>query len=200
MSKSYLMGASDKDPEMGAFLECRNSFGVGPMIWNALVEAYGPKFGVHGGGSPFIDWDKLIHWLATPPAAEVLTPMEMNVIRMTNTGFYLEGDEDMLLYAKSLRAFQEKHGRPDRVSHLVAVADRIEELVRDKKVRWLSWYLTTVNANPWLVDSENEDDDKGIFNMVKDLDKNLNDADYKAERCRMLPLAAPASTAAHVAP
>jgi len=66
--------------------------------------------------------------------------------------------------------------------------------VRDKKVRWLSWYLSTNSANPWLVPGATEDDEQGIFNMVKDLDKNLNDANYKATRCPMLPL--PAATPA----
>lgn len=196
MSSSYLMGASDKDPEMGAFLQLGNSWGTGPLVWDALVEAYGPKFGAREHDT-FGNWERLLTWLTTPAALEVLSPMEMNVVRMLNTGYYLEGDADMLVYVQSLREFQAKHGKSDRVSHLIAAANRIEELVKDKKVRWLAWYLTTVNANPWLVDGEDEDDERGVFNMVKDIDKNLNDADYKATRCRMLPLT---PTDAHVAP
>jgi hypothetical protein len=182
MSRSYLMGASDKDPEMGAFLELGNAWGNQPMIWDSMVKKYGHLFGADG--MPFRDWDRLFGWIDSDKA--VLKPWEVNVLVMTFDGVYLEGDDDMLVYAESLKKFHDAHSTPNTICHLNTIADRVQGLVKDKKVRWLGWYGTSVNANPWQVlDGE---DDTRTFDMTKDLDLVLYDMKVKARRVKMVPL------------
>ena len=194
MSSSYLMGASDADPEMGAFLQLRNSWGNQPMIWNALAKKYAREIGATGYS--FDDWEKLIKWVYSPSG--VLAAFELNVFAMADEGNYLEGDEDLLLYAESLRMFARFYSEPNIVCHLPSTADRIEELVREKKVRWLAWYGTSINANPWLItESEGNDGDEEDeeyepeyrpYNMLTDLGKPLFDSRATVERMKMLPL------------
>lgn len=183
MSRTYLMGASDADPEMGAFLQLGNAWGNQPMIWDALVKKYGTKIGVTGFS--FEDWGRLLKWVYDGGRME---PFEINVFAMADEGNYIEGDEDMLLYAQSLRKFQEVHEEPDRICHLKVAADRVDELVREKKVRWLAWYGTSVNANPWQVINPEDTDDRRPYNMITDLGKPLYDSGAVVERMAMAPL------------
>jgi len=189
MSSSYLMGASDADPEMGAFLKLGNSWGNQPMIWDALIKKYGTDLGATG--FHFNDWEKLMRWVYSSGKLE---PFELNVYAMADEGNYIEGDEDMLLYAQSLRKFAEAYSEPDRVCHLLVAAERVEELVREKKVRWLAWYGTSINANPWQVPEDNPEEDEEKYrdlrpyNMLTDLGRPLFDSGATVERMKMLPL------------
>lgn len=184
MSRAYLLGATDADPEMGAYLELGNSWGVNPMIWDSLVEKYGRQFGAFG--FPFTDWGLLFKWALTD--ATRLEPWEWNVLLLTFPENYIEGDEDFLLYRDSLLRFYAVYAKPTKVCHLEKAAHRITTLIDEKKgVRWLAWYGTSVDTNPWGVYDE-ETEDSRPFNMVKDIDRNLRGLDLKPERIKMLPL------------
>jgi len=178
------MGATDADPEMGAFLELRNAWGNQPMIWDALVKKYGKEFGATGFS--FEDWGKLMKWVYLPSSK--MEPFELNVYAMADEGNYIEGAEDMLLYAQSLRKFTAVHENREQICHLLAAAGRIEQLVSEKQVRWLAWYGTSVNANPWQVQDPDDEDERKPYNMVKDLGKPLFDSGAVVEQMKMLPL------------
>jgi len=193
MSSSYLMGASDADPEMGAFLQLKNSWGNQPMIWNALAKKYAKE--INATGFSFDDWEKLMRWVYS---SGKLAPFELNVFAMADEGNYIEGGEDMQIYAQSLRKFAEVYSEPNIVCHLPLAASRIEELVKENKVRWLAWYGTSINANPWQIREdtgtpEEEQDEEyepeyRPYNMLTDLGRPLYDSGATVERVKMLPL------------
>lgn len=186
MSRTYLMGASDKDPEMGAWAQFGNAWGNQPMVWDALVKKYGVQFGANG--SVFGDWDALFKWVYGGGKME---PWEINVFAMIDEGNFIDavdGYEDMLLYAQSLRKFHEMHSVPDRICHLLKAAEVVEKLVEEKKTRWLAWYGTSINANPWRIRDKPEDEDTRPYNMVSDLGKPLYGTTAIAERVKMLSL------------
>jgi hypothetical protein len=182
MSRSYLMAAGD-DGHLKARVEYANAWGNHPMIWDALATRYMKEFG--GTGMPFMDWEKLITWV-TSGNADVLAPWEFNVLSLSYDGAYVEGAEDIELYAKSLDKFFAVYSQADRICHLKKIADHVRELAAQGFTH-IAWHGTSVNTNPWQVTIAGEEDPRG-FNFKTDLDRELRSGPYRAARAVMKPL------------
>lgn len=190
MSRSYLMAAGD-DGHLKARVEYGNAWGNHPMIWDALSVRYAKECGATG--MPFIDWEKLINWVA---GGGKLEPWEINVISLSYDGAYVEGAEDIELYAKSLDKFFDVYSKPDRICHLKKISGHVRELAASG-VTHIAWYGSSVNTNPWQVTVDGEEDTRD-FNFKTDLDRELHGAPYKAARAVMKPFEPEPTQAASV--